>query len=227
MEFSIDQLPPYEQISEPHIRDAAGAVSAARAALDEAKKAHTQAELELPASEYKDAELAAEARAAGKPEPKTRQHTVAHEKRIRDLAHELKTCEVMALTASDGLEDAIEQYGETYAAEIEQTCSDLAGEWRQLVEQQITLHAKLQQASLVRSRVIPGAPQHVGVAAVGVKPGQIGDKPEPVESDQSDTEPGVDLTGLDQMSVQDALAGSPTQEQVEARSREWDARHAR
>jgi hypothetical protein len=72
MDIAIENLPAYEQISNEHIREAAAQLDAARVALDEAKKSHTQVELELPASEWLDAEIAAEARRASKPESKTR-----------------------------------------------------------------------------------------------------------------------------------------------------------
>ncbi len=97
------QLPPYVEIAQQQIREAAAAWDGAKATLDEAGKSHTQAEQELPASEWRDAEVAAEARAAGKPEPKTRSHTAKHEQRIRDLAHELKVATLTEQSAFQAL----------------------------------------------------------------------------------------------------------------------------
>jgi hypothetical protein len=172
MLYSVDQLPgDPAAISEPHLRDCAGVLSAARASLDEAKKSHTAAEQELPSSEWRDAELAAEARASGRKEPATRKHTADHEARIRDLAHEFKTCELMVRKAVDSLEQAIEEFGQVWLDELAAEATEAREEWQTKVNELTSAHARLSSVFSIQHRLgITG----VGARACGFTQAQIG-----------------------------------------------------
>jgi hypothetical protein len=149
----IENLPPYEQISSEPIREAAATRSAARAAQDEAKKALVEAEQTLPSSQWKDAEAAEAARAEGKPEPKTRSHTAAHEKRIADLEHEQRVAELALTRARGELEAALAEHGQAWADELTTSVEAMRVEWGNSVEGLIALHSQL-SAALSVARVV-------------------------------------------------------------------------
>jgi hypothetical protein len=170
MDIAVENLPPYEQISNEPIREAVAQLSAARAALDEAKKSHTQVELELPASEWKDAEIAAEARRAAKPEPKTRAHTAKHEQRIRDLAAELKVSTILEQRALEDLHAAIDEHGEAWGDEVRESLEALRGQWAADLNEVIALHGRF-SAALSVSRTVLGERSHAD--KVGFSPAAI------------------------------------------------------
>jgi hypothetical protein len=170
MDIAAETLPPYEAISNEPIRQAAAQLDAARAARDEVKKSHTQAELELPASEYRDAELAAEARGAGKPEPKTRAHTAKLEQGIRDLAHELKVATIIEQRSRDELDAALLEHGDAWGEEVRGSLEALREQWTAEVSELIALHARF-SAALSVARTVLGEQAHV--RALGFTPAQI------------------------------------------------------
>jgi hypothetical protein len=170
MDIAVENLPPYEQISNEPIREAVAQLSAARAALDEAKKSHTAAELELPASAERDAEIAADARGAGKPEPKTRAHTAKHEQRIRDLAHELKVATIIQQRALKDLNAAIKEHGEAWGDEIRESLETLRGQWAADLNEVIALHGRF-SAALSVARTVLGEQSHAD--KIGFTPAQI------------------------------------------------------
>jgi hypothetical protein len=165
------QLPVYTEIDQEQIRDAAGAWDAAKTALDEAKKAHAQAEMELPASEWRDAEIVAEARAAGKPEPTKRAHTSKHEQRIGDLAHELKVATLTEQRTFDGLQAALDEHQEEWAESIECDVQSLNDEWADAINTLVEIHARRSAALAIKAMVVGG--EQPGVGALGFKSGQI------------------------------------------------------
>jgi hypothetical protein len=142
----IENLPPYEQINSEPIREAAATLSAAKSAQDEAKKALVEAEQTLRSSQWEDAKAAEAARAEGKPEPKTRSHTVAHEKRIADLEREQRVAELALTRARDALEAALAEQGQAWADELTTSVEALRGEWQRDMTELIGLHGRLTAA---------------------------------------------------------------------------------
>jgi hypothetical protein len=169
--IAVENLPPYEAISNEAIREAVAQHNAAKAAFDEAKKSHTQAELELPATEQLDAELAADARAAGKPEPKTRTHTAKHEQQIRDLAHELKVAAIIEQRTLDSLERALIDHGEVWAEEVAAEADARRAQWATEVDELTTLHGRL-NAVLSVARAVLG-PNQGSASAITFDPGAV------------------------------------------------------
>jgi hypothetical protein len=151
--IAIENVPPYEQISSEPIREAGATLSAVRAAQDEAKKALVEAEQTLPSSQWKDAEAAEQARAEGKPEPKTRNHTAAHEKRIADLEHEQRVADLALKRARGALEAVLAEHGQAWADELTTSVEAMRVEWGNSVEGLIGLHSQL-SAALSVARVV-------------------------------------------------------------------------
>jgi hypothetical protein len=73
--------------------------------------------MELPASEWRDAEIEDQAIAANKPTPKVRAHTAKHEQLIQDLAHRLKVMQLGEARARDALRAALAEHGDTWRAD--------------------------------------------------------------------------------------------------------------
>lgn len=164
MHIQIEQLPAYESISQSDIASAAAALSAAKAAHSQAQKDVVAATQELPQSEWKDAEISAEARAQNKPEPKTRSHTVAAEKRIADLQHEEKVSQRVAESRESDLRSALDEHGEAWATTLASTVAKLDSTWASEVNKLIALHAERLSAVRVLRGVLGS--DHPGVAAI-------------------------------------------------------------
>ncbi|HMH47682.1 MAG TPA: hypothetical protein VK538_08195 [Solirubrobacteraceae bacterium] len=169
--IAIENLPAYEQISNEPIRQAAAQLDAARGALDESKKSHTAAELELPASEWRDAEISADARADGKQEPKTRAHTAKHERLIQDLAHELKVATISEQHAVDSLDAALIEFGQVWGEEVAAAVLACQGQWTAEVNELIALHGRF-SAALSVARVVLDGDQGTA-AALTFAPSQV------------------------------------------------------
>jgi hypothetical protein len=75
-------LPPYEAITEPHVRDAVAGLDSARSSREQARKDLIELEQTRSQAEWADAEAAEQARAEGRSEPR-RTHTAAHDPELR------------------------------------------------------------------------------------------------------------------------------------------------
>jgi hypothetical protein len=167
MDIALDNIVKlgYEQVSEPNIRQALADLDQSKVALDEAKKAHSQAELELPASEWEDAKIEADARAADQPAPKSRTHTAKRERLIRDLAHELKVAVLTADRAQARLTSIVNEAGPAWAAEVKKALGAMRQQWNRDLQELIALHARMGAANTV-ARAIGLATGTVQVADV-------------------------------------------------------------
>jgi len=85
--MNADSLPAYEDISNKPLREAAGALSAARAALDASRKDRVQLEQELPNAQQEDAKEDERRLHEGKPRLKGLPATKRHEDAIASAAH--------------------------------------------------------------------------------------------------------------------------------------------
>jgi hypothetical protein len=167
-----DQLLPYESVSEPHLRDAGAALSAANAAAKDARKEYEAKRQELPQAEQADAQASADAIEAGKPEPKARTNTLKAEEAVKEAHHALRTREILAEKAYGAAVLAIAQHGKAWAAERAKLKHDLEKQWDRLVEEVEHLHAERETARRIARAA---GDQFLAVAAVSFHHRQLGD----------------------------------------------------
>jgi hypothetical protein len=147
-----------DSVSCKPIREALNAWSSGRADLAQAKKDLTTAEQELPASEWKDAELEAEAVEAGSAVPKTRQHTAKHEQLIRDLLHRVKVTTLTEVRAQDAAQEALDAHLSEWQEQITAEAEALAGEWQEALPGLIELYGRMASAHRVEAKICGEAP---------------------------------------------------------------------
>jgi hypothetical protein len=166
----LPQLPNYVEIDHAAIRDAAAAWDAAKAALDESKKTHTQLELELPAAHLEDARADERLRAEGA-RLKGRPATQAAEKAIAAAEHEELVAQLIEETAFDALQAALDgpALGE-WAESVEHDVAALDEEWMAAVNGLVELHATRSRALAIRAMVL-GEQAHA--EKLGFTPAQI------------------------------------------------------
>lgn len=166
---AIEKLP-YEAISCEPIRRAAAALSAAKAAAHEARKTHVQLTQELPNAHLEDARADELARAEGKPKLKGRPATQAAEKAIDDAEHEQRVSVLAAQRAKRELATAIDEHGNTWAAEVADATGALRADWQTSIGELIGLYGRLSAALSVAHVVGADVP---GMAAVRFRARQI------------------------------------------------------
>jgi hypothetical protein len=164
------QLPPYQEISHPAIRDGAAGWDAARAALEQGRKDLLELEQTREASEWRDAELAETARAAGKPEPK-RSHTAEHDRKIDKARHEHKITTLSEARAFEALQSALDEHQGEWEQEIDTDLQVLDQEWSEAVDALVVVHARRSRALSIRSKVI--GPGRSSSGAVGFEQAEL------------------------------------------------------
>ncbi len=128
--IAIENLSASRQtISHKGIADAAEALDTAKANALTAKRDAEQARQELPASEWKDAELVDKAVAAGEKPPAKRAHTVKHEQLIRDLEFAEKPAQLAEARCREALKTALAEHGPDYLAEAEERIAETETAW--------------------------------------------------------------------------------------------------
>lgn len=168
----LPQLPPYVEIDNGPIREAAAAWDAAKAALDESKKTLVQLEQELPNAHLEDARADERLRAEGKAKLKGRPATQAAEKAIADAAHEHLVAQLGEETAFNGLQDALDKNQAEWAESVESDTQRLDAEWAEAINAIVSLHRRRVRALVIRAMVV-GGDERTAVAALGLKPSQI------------------------------------------------------
>ena len=171
MDIAIENLPPYQQISNELIREAAASLSVARSALDEAKKSHVQLEQELPQAQEDDAAADALLRSEGKPKLKGRPAAQRHEKAIEEAAHEHRVAVRIEAEAFDALQAALGEHGVEWGQEVTESLGGLRGQWAAVMSDAISLHPKLVETLKIARLVLGGDQPSVGT--LGFTPGQI------------------------------------------------------
>lgn len=144
------QLPPYQEIEHPGIRDAAAAFDAAKVTLRERKQDVVEWEQTREAAEWRDAEAAEQARAAGKPEGK-RSQVAEHDRKTDTARHELKIATIAEQRAFDELQAAVDAHLEDWSASVTGECEQLSKAWSAAVATLEGLNGKLATAHRVRS----------------------------------------------------------------------------
>jgi hypothetical protein len=163
------QLPPYAEISQPAIREAAAAWDGARATLTSARQEVVELENTAEQAQWADAEAAEQARAEGKAEPK-RTHIAAHEKKLDAAKHEAKIAELAEDRAFNTLQDALDEHGGQWAETVEQETHRLADEWQNALATLTALHARRSRVLAIRSMVVGKTP---GAGTVGFNAQQL------------------------------------------------------
>jgi hypothetical protein len=162
--IAIENLPPYEQISHPQVREAVGALDAMKVAREQARRdliACEQEDLEL--ARQADAETEARCRREGKKPPAKRVKTEQAERRLADLAHELLVQDKLLQQAHDDVLAALDELGTEWATEVGKACEDLTAEFHAGVNELIAVHARLLRARKVAQVVVGGKLPTVGV----------------------------------------------------------------
>lgn len=142
----LDRLPEPGSISNRPIRVAAEALRDAQAAHLKARRTVTNLEQTREAAEWRDAEAAEKARAAGKPEPKTRSHTAEHDRKADAAKHELKVCKLAEDRARENLAAAIDEHAEAWRAEASARLAEASKAWAEAVEKLLPIHAARESA---------------------------------------------------------------------------------
>ncbi len=168
----LPQLPPYVEIDNGPIREAAAAWDAAKAALESARKDLTELELTREQSEWADAEAAENARAEGKAEPK-RTHVAAHDRKTDEARHEFKVAQLAETRTFDALQAALDEGQNEWAESIERDVQTLDDEWTAALNTLIALHAQRSRVLAIRAQVVGEGRR--AVSALGFKPSQIRD----------------------------------------------------
>jgi hypothetical protein len=164
------QLPVHTEIDHPAIREAAAAWDGAKATLEGARKDLVELEQTRDAAEWRDAEAAQEARAAGKPEPK-RSHVAVHDKKLDEARHRLKVETLSETQAFNSLQDALDEHQADWGESVERAVQAVNDEWTSALEQLVEIHARRSALLAIKAMVVGG--DQPSVAAMGFRSGQI------------------------------------------------------
>jgi hypothetical protein len=160
--LDIAHLPDPASISQPDIRDAAVALTAAKVASNDARRTAIQLEQELPAAQDEDARADERLRAEGKPRLKGRPATQRHEKAIAEAQHEQRVTELAAERARTALLKALREHTDGWRQEVAKELEQLDKLWTAGVSTLLELAAKRSHA--VSSARAIGL-EHPGVSA--------------------------------------------------------------
>jgi hypothetical protein len=157
VDIAIENLPPYEQISNQSVRGAVAELDQAKVAAEEAKKSRVQLELELPAAQ--DADAAEDERlrsgSGGKEKLKGRPATQRHEKAISDAEHEERVARLAYERAEQNVVAALDEHGDEWGNEVAAAVDALTEQWTIGVNELIALHGQL-GAALTEARIVLG-----------------------------------------------------------------------
>lgn len=170
------QLPHYEEISHPAIRDAAATWDAAKATLRERRQNRVELENTRPAAEWKDAEAIEAARAAGKPDPK-RSNVQEHDRKIAEAHLEEKVAILAEKRAFDELQKALDDHQAEWLEGATREIEALSKAWNAAVRTLASLHGKLTEAHRARAYASNGDKENDGpgvlTGAIRVGPADV------------------------------------------------------
>jgi hypothetical protein len=166
----IDALPPANQIEgAPEIRQAAEKYEAAQQRLKERQKAVRDLEDGREKAEWLDAQAADDAIAAGKPTPK-RRHVADHEKKIDDLAHEVKVAQLAVQRAKGDLQAVVDEHGEKWLDGLTLGAEKLDQAFDAAAAALASLHGQRMALNALRAKLGADVPN---VRFVRLKPSQL------------------------------------------------------
>jgi hypothetical protein len=163
-------LPAYDRISESHIRDAAAAWDAAKAAHEQARKDLNELELTREAAEWRDAENVDRARSERKPDPR-RTHVGAHDRKTDTAKHELKVRQLAAQRAERELLVALDKHGASWGEEVAHEAESLQEQFSMEVATLSELYGRLSNALSVGKVFTGGRQPRIG--ALDFSPRQV------------------------------------------------------
>jgi len=170
------QLPPYAEISHSAIRDAAAGWNAAKADLNLRKRDVIELEQTREAAEWRDAEAAEAAPAAGKAEPK-RSHVQAHDRQLDAARHEHKVATLVEGRASERLQAALDEHQGDWLSNATLEIEALSEAWNAAVATLADLHGKLGRAHRARGFASNGDAENDGpgvlTSAIRVSPRDV------------------------------------------------------
>ncbi len=137
---NVENLPAHKPIAE-----AIAAHEAAQADHLAKRRDVTQLEQERPAAEWKQANAISEARAAGKPDPKS-SFVDEHDRLIDKARMELKVATLAERRAEAALADAHTEHGAAYRTEVETLAARLDKRWDEATAALSKLHAERRAA---------------------------------------------------------------------------------
>jgi hypothetical protein len=135
-------LPPADRVDHPEIKAAIIACNRAIDAERTTRQDHVQAELELPASEFKDEQALADAQAAGKKDPGP-VHADKHRALIRDLKRRHGAAKITRNRAQAAVTAAFEEHGDEWEARLNEQHDALREQISHTLDEFQALHQQL------------------------------------------------------------------------------------
>ncbi len=139
----LAKIPPAERIDHPEIKAAIVACDEAIKVELEARRAHTQAEQELPAAEYKDEVALADAQAAHRKDPGPI-NAEKHAALIADLKRRHGAAKITLQRAVERVVEAFEQHGDDWRATLEEERDAIREQMGRSLDEFSELHGQLQ-----------------------------------------------------------------------------------
>jgi hypothetical protein len=171
MTLTVEQLPPYEQISHAKIAEAAAAFDAAKATRLQAKRDLVELEQTREQALWADAEADENARAEGKAAKRTHTHTQEHDKRTEAAEHEHRVAHLAVDRKRADLEAAVAEWGDEWQQECEQYVAKLDQSYDSMIPALMKLTSERLRAVRVL-RQIGGS--HPPVDAIWLAQRQLG-----------------------------------------------------
>ena len=166
---AVEKLPP-ESISSKPIRERAAVCVEARSAKEQARKDLTELEQTREAAEWRDAEAAERARAAGEAEPK-RSQVADHDKKTDAARHRLKIETLAEERAVNELQAVVEEHGPAWVESLDAELATIDDAWIEQVDAPKALHSQREAVSKVRKNVY--GPSGRPILALGFTPQQL------------------------------------------------------
>jgi len=146
----------------PAIQTAAGAYTEAKTAALKARREAIALEQERPAAEELDAVQAAHARREHKPEPKTRQRTLAHDKKLADAQHEARVTSKLEELARQELLAVWNEHKPEIESSLAEDVDTAEKAWTAAVDALAESYAKLSRSLSARHRIAGGDMPPIG-----------------------------------------------------------------
>jgi hypothetical protein len=143
---SLKLIPSSEVVSHPKIRAAIAAYEEARADELERRRAHVEAQQELPAAEYRDEVALADAKAAKKADPGDK-HRQVQLTAIAEAKRQHGAAKVTLERAVAGVVEAFDAHGDEYEVQIQEERAKLRQAMGAALDTWAELHRQLQRTA--------------------------------------------------------------------------------
>lgn len=146
----LNVIPSPDQVDHPEIKASILAFSEARAAETDARRAHAQAELELPAAEFKDEQALADALAAKRKDPGP-VHAEKQLALIRDLKRKHGAAKIALARAVDGVREGFDEYGDEWESALEERRDAICDQMSKALDEFSEMFGQLERNYQTRS----------------------------------------------------------------------------